>query len=106
MRALVIEEFGRHATVQQVADPAPSEDGVVVQVEATGVCRSDWHAWSGHDTSIALPHVPGHELAGTVVAVGSRVRRWSVAFMQWPGVGEVVSRSPGLMVAPDASARA
>lgn len=78
MRALVIEEFGRLATVQRVDDPAPPVDGVVVQVEATGVCRSDWHAWSGHDTSIALPHVPGHELAGTVVAVGSRVRRWSV----------------------------
>jgi alcohol dehydrogenase len=48
---------------------------VVVQVAATGVCRSDWHAWKGHDP-VALPHVPGHELAGTVVEVGPDVRRW------------------------------
>ncbi len=45
---------------------------------ATGVCRSDWHAWSGHDADVVLPHVPGHELAGTVAAVGARVRGWSV----------------------------
>jgi D-arabinose 1-dehydrogenase-like Zn-dependent alcohol dehydrogenase len=44
-------------------------------VRATGVCRSDWHAWRGHDP-VALPHVPGHELAGVVHAVGPRVTRW------------------------------
>jgi alcohol dehydrogenase len=64
--------------VQQVPDPAPAPDGVVVEVGASGVCRSDWHAWSGHDPDVVLPHVPGHELAGTVAAVGDRVRGWSV----------------------------
>jgi alcohol dehydrogenase len=50
---------------------------VVIAVEASGLCRSDWHGWQGHDADItALPHVPGHELAGTVVAVGAEVRRW------------------------------
>ena len=48
---------------------------MVVRVAATGVCRSDWHAWKGHDP-VALPHVPGHELAGTVEQVGPDVRRW------------------------------
>ena len=38
---------------------------------ATGVCRSDWHAWEGHE-DVALPHVPGHELAGVVESVGPR----------------------------------
>ena len=42
--------------------------GVVVEVHATGLCRSDWHAWAGHDDGVALPHVPGHELVGVVVA--------------------------------------
>jgi alcohol dehydrogenase len=51
---------------------------VVVKVEATGLCRSDWHGWMGHDPDIVLPHVPGHELAGTVAAVGSAVRNWRV----------------------------
>ena len=75
MRALVLEEFGGPATVREVPDPAVAPHGVVVQVEATGLCRSDWHAWAGHDRSIALPHVPGHELAGTVAAVGGDVTR-------------------------------
>ena len=44
---------------------------VVVKVEASGLCRSDWHGWMGHDPDIQLPHVPGHELAGTIAAVGA-----------------------------------
>lgn len=48
-----------------------------MRVMATGMCRSDWHAWAGHD-EIAFPHVPGHELAGVVVEVGDGVGRWSV----------------------------
>lgn len=63
--------------VREVPDPSPPEGGVVVRVHATGLCRSDWHAWAGHD-DITLPHVPGHELAGVVAAVGTGVRRWSV----------------------------
>ena len=44
---------------------------------ATGLCRSDWHGWIGHDPDIALPHVPGHEFAGTIESVGAQVRRWA-----------------------------
>jgi alcohol dehydrogenase len=76
MRAVVFERFGEPAEVREVPDPAPSEHGVVVRVEATGLCRSDWHGWQGHDPDIVLPHVPGHELAGVVEAVGARVDRW------------------------------
>ena len=78
MRALVYESFGGPLEVSTVADPAPGPAGVVVRVAATGVCRSDWHGWQGHDPDVRLPHVPGHELAGTVEAVGASVRRWSV----------------------------
>ncbi|MEU9466314.1 zinc-dependent alcohol dehydrogenase family protein [Streptomyces avermitilis] len=76
MRAVVFERFGEPAEVREVADPEPSEHGVVVRVEATGLCRSDWHGWMGHDPDITLPHVPGHELAGVVEAVGTRVSGW------------------------------
>ena len=76
MRAVLVEAFGAPARLAEVPDPAPAPHGVVVAVEATGVCRSDWHAWQGHDEDVVLPHVPGHELAGTVVAVGADVRRW------------------------------
>jgi alcohol dehydrogenase len=78
MRAVVFEEFGGPVDVRSVEDPMPSPGGVVVEVHATGLCRSDWHAWAGHDDGVALPHVPGHELVGIVVAVGADVARWAV----------------------------
>ncbi|MFI2640240.1 zinc-dependent alcohol dehydrogenase family protein [Streptomyces sp. NPDC018610] len=76
MRAVVFERFGEPAEVREVARPEPAEHGVVVRVEATGLCRSDWHAWQGHDPDVTLPHVPGHELAGVVEKTGPRVTRW------------------------------
>lgn len=76
MRAVVFERYGEPADVWEVADPEPADHGVVVRVEATGLCRSDWHGWQGHDPDITLPHVPGHELAGVVEAVGARVTGW------------------------------
>ncbi len=76
MRAVYYESFGTLPTVATVPDPAPPPGGVVVKVEATGLCRSDWHGWMGHDPDIRLPHVPGHELAGTIVAAGPEVRLW------------------------------
>lgn len=77
VRAVVFESFGGVPTVRDVPDPRPAPGGVVVAVEATGVCRSDWHAWRGHDPGVVLPHVPGHELAGRVAAVGSQVTRFA-----------------------------
>lgn len=79
MRAALYERFGAPLTVETVPDPTPSVDGVVVKVRVNGICRSDWHGWQGHDPDITtLPHVPGHELVGEVVAVGREVRRWRI----------------------------
>lgn len=76
MRAAVYEEFQTPLTIQNVPDPTPSDRGVVIRVEANGLCRSDWHGWMGHDPDITLPHVPGHELAGVIEVVGKDVARW------------------------------
>jgi alcohol dehydrogenase len=76
MKAVVYERFGQPPRVQNVPDPTPAAEGVVIKVEATGLCRSDWHGWMGHDPDIVLPHVPGHELAGTVLSTGKQVTRW------------------------------
>ncbi len=76
MRAVLMERFAGPLVVTELPDPTPPEDGVVIEVKANGVCRSDWHAWMGHDPTVPLPHVPGHELAGVVAAVGPLVRRW------------------------------
>ncbi|CAN5883811.1 zinc-dependent alcohol dehydrogenase family protein [soil metagenome] len=76
MWAALITEFGRPLEIAEVPDPVPTSSGVVLRVEATGVCLSDWHAWMGHEDLPGLPHVPGHEMAGTIEAVGAGVERW------------------------------
>ena len=74
MRAAIYESFQGPVDVRVVDDPVPADHGAVLRVEATGVCRSDWHGWMGHDDDISLPHVPGHEFAGVVEAVGRNVQ--------------------------------
>ena len=78
MRALCFEQFQQSPKLMTLPDPVPSDEGVVVQVEATGLCRSDWHGWMGHDEGITLPHVPGHEFAGRIVATGRHIKGWQV----------------------------
>jgi alcohol dehydrogenase len=76
VRAVTFAEFGGQISVGEVPEPAAAPDGAVIRVEATGLCRSDWHGWVGHDADITLPHVPGHEFAGTIEAVGAAVTKW------------------------------
>jgi alcohol dehydrogenase len=78
MKAMYYDAFEKTPEIRTLADPTPSENGVVIKVEATGLCRSDWHGWMGHDPDIRLPHVPGHELAGTIAAAGRGVIRYKV----------------------------
>lgn len=78
MRAVIFEQFAGPLSIRQVPEPVAERDGVVVRVRATGLCRSDWHGWMGHDADVRVPHVPGHELAGDVVAVGQDVQKWQV----------------------------
>ena len=59
MKAVVFEQFAGPLLVRRVPDPEPHPHGVVVRVESTGICRSDWHGWQGHDSDVRLPHVPG-----------------------------------------------
>jgi len=78
MRAVVYDSLGGPLRLVALDDPVAPDDGVVLRVEAAGLCRSDWHAWHGHDNVSAFPHVPGHEFAGTIAAIGAEVTRWRV----------------------------
>jgi alcohol dehydrogenase len=74
VRAVQFDDFAAPLYVTVVRDPIPAAGGIVVDVRATGICRSDWHGWQGHDPDItSLPHVPGHEFAGVVAAIGADV---------------------------------
>ena len=76
MKAAFFRQFKQPLSVEQVTDPAPSASGVVLEVAACGICRSDWHGWMGNDPDVRLPHVPGHELSGVVVEAGRDVKKW------------------------------
>lgn len=77
MKAISYQSFQGDISYSELPDPDPEEHSVVIEVRATGLCRSDWHGWMGHDPDIVLPHVPGHEFAGEIVAVGSSIKKWT-----------------------------
>ena len=79
MQAAVYKKFNEPIEILTVPRPkltAPTS--VIVQVMATGVCRSDWHGWKGHDDDIknhGFPFIPGHELSGVIVETGRFVKK-------------------------------
>lgn len=75
MRAIEYRAYGARPQLVELPEPTIGPTDAIVAVRATGVCRSDWHAWRGHDP-VPLPMVPGHEFAGTVLRVGEQVTRF------------------------------
>ena len=73
MKASLLRQFAQPPAVETVDDPVCPDNGVIVKLQACGVCRSDHHGWVGENPSVKLPHVMGHELAGTVVESGKDV---------------------------------
>lgn len=78
MKAAIFEVYGGPLTVTDIPEPRCPPDGVIVEVKACGVCRSDWHAWKGADPDVTAPHVPGHELAGVVAEIGRDCTRFQL----------------------------
>ena len=79
MRAIVFDQFCGPLLPTVVPVPSHGPDGVLIEVRAAGLCRSDWHGWQGHDPDIkTLPHVGGHEFAGVIAEVGRDVHHWKV----------------------------
>ena len=95
MRAAVVEQLNRPLVVQSVPDPECPPDGAIIRVGANGICRTDWHLWTGdwdfRGLSIKPPFVLGHEFSGVIEEVGREVRGWRrgdrVVFPMNPGEG-------------------
>lgn len=76
-RAAVLTEYDAPLEIQEIEPRTPTADGIVVDTEACGICRSDWHGWKGHwEGTPPLGHVLGHEPAGRVVEVGDEVEEF------------------------------
>jgi len=78
VRAAIYKNFQSSITIQNVPDLTLNSHGVIIKVKATGLCRSDWHGRMGHDKDIKSPRVPGHELSGTIEAIGNKVRNLKI----------------------------
>jgi len=95
MRAAVVEELNKPLIVRQVDDPGCPPDGAIVKVMANGICRTDWHLWTGdwawRGLEIEPPFVLGHEFSGIIEEVGRDVVGWHkgdrVIFPMNPGEG-------------------
>ncbi len=76
MKAAVVRQLGGPLTIEEVPIPTPGPGEVLVKIRATGVCHTDVHA-AGGDWPVkpTVPFIPGHEGAGTVVALGAGVTR-------------------------------
>jgi D-arabinose 1-dehydrogenase-like Zn-dependent alcohol dehydrogenase len=95
MRAAVVEELNKPLVVRNLPDPECPPDGAIVRVGANGICRTDWHLWTGdwawRGLAIEPPFVLGHEFSGTIEEVGRQVTGWKrggrVIFPMNPGEG-------------------
>lgn len=74
MRAAVVRNFNEDLSIETVSDPSCPDNGVVLEVAACGVCRSDYHGWSGGHPKVQNGSILGHEYCGTVVAAGPEAK--------------------------------
>lgn len=75
MKALVLEEYKKFV-YKDVPDPSIQDDEVLVSVKAVGICGSDVHGMDGSTGRRIPPLIMGHEAAGMIVEVGSKVKDW------------------------------
>ncbi|MFB6420917.1 MULTISPECIES: alcohol dehydrogenase AdhP [Bradyrhizobium] len=79
MKAAIVKQFGKPLVIEDVAVPQPGPGEVLVKVKACGVCHTDLHAASGDwPVKPVPPFIPGHEVAGTVAALGVGVKNLKV----------------------------
>jgi len=70
MRAAVVRDFNQDLSIETVDDPACPDNGEVLEVASCGVCRSDYHGWTGGHPKVQNGSIMGHEYCGTVVEAG------------------------------------
>ena len=82
---MVLRAAGRPLEPAEIPDPVPGQGEVLVEVAACGVCRTDLHIVDGELAEPKLPLVPGHQIAGTVVADGERFAAGDRVGIPWLG---------------------
>ncbi len=78
MRVMLLDEPRQPLRLAAVAVPTPGPGQVLIRVHACAVCRTDLHVVDGELTQPKLPLVPGHEIVGSVAALGADVERFRI----------------------------
>ena len=86
MKAAVFKSIGTPLTIEDVKEPEPARDGVLIEVGRCGICGSDLHMTEDPTFGVTAGTVLGHEFSGEIVAVGSEVDNLKT--------GDIVSVSP------------
>lgn len=80
MKAAVLKEYGEPLVIEDRERPEVSDEGVIVELDACGICRSDWHAWQGDfewlGSKPPTDHILGHEPVGTTIETGADVETY------------------------------
>ena len=88
MRAMVLETPGKPLILKELPLPKPSAMQVLVKIIACGVCRTDLHIMDSELDQPKLPLIPGHEIIGTIVALGSgakKLKKGDLVGVPWLG---------------------
>src|SRR5215510_3758974 len=75
MKALVLKEYKKFS-YEDVPEPQPAADEVLVAVKACGICGSDVHGMDGSTGRRRPPIIMGHEASGVIASVGKEVTNW------------------------------
>ncbi len=78
MKAAVIKEFNKPIASIEVPKPQPGYGEVLIKVKSAGLCTTDQHILEGRIPTVQLPHIPGHEGAGVIEALGEGVHGWKI----------------------------
>ncbi len=85
MKAVQVSARGGELEVVEREIPEPQESQVLIRVEACGICHGDAAVKQGYYPGITYPRIPGHEVVGTIDALGRKVEGWKIG--QRVGVG-------------------
>lgn len=78
MHAMRLESTGNQLKLVDLPMPECGQNQVLLKVLACGVCRTDLHIVDGELSQAKLPLIPGHEIVGTIVAMGKQVRQFQL----------------------------
>jgi len=86
---MILDRPGAPLRLAELPVPQPGPGGVLIEVEACGVCRTDLHLLDGELPDAAPPVIPGHEIVGRIAALGAGVagltpgQRVGVPWLGW-----------------------